>query len=107
MSERVSEWVSEQAEERESERGRETEREKEGRERTLAAGGGGGESTMYGGRQRTKERRRGAAPFSRGGSIDASASFVDFRAENAGARSRPLSQGGVWRPRADDDDGAA
>lgn len=41
-----------------------------------------------------EERRR----FSRG-SIDASASFVDFRAENADARGRSGVANGWWRTR--------
>lgn len=47
-----------------------------------------------------KERRREVASFSRG-SIDASASFVDFRAENADARGRPprRAEGVVIRKR--------
>jgi len=63
-------------------RTKERERERK-RERRVAKG----KREYYGERRRTKERRRGAAPFCRG-SIDASASFVDFRAENADARGR-------------------
>lgn len=69
---------------RERERDREVE-SKRATERRVAGKEDGRE--YYGERRRTKERRRGAAPFSRG-SIDASASFVDFRAENADARGR-------------------
>lgn len=58
------------------------------RERERQSGRRGDGREYYEGRRRTKERRRGVAPFSRG-SIDASASFVDFRAENADARDRP------------------
>lgn len=70
----------------------ESEKEGRGRKRELesarrmARGGDGRE--YYEERRWTKERRRGAAQFSRG-SIDASASFVGFRAENADARGLP------------------
>lgn len=73
--------------------------EKEGRdeerEREWQSGRGGSGREYYEGRWRTKERRRGVTPFSRG-SIDASASLVDFRAENADAHGRPAleSEGG-------------
>jgi len=71
-----------------------TERERE-RERENDSGRGGSGREYYEGRWRTKERRRGVTPFSRG-SIDASASLVDFRAENADAHGRPAleSEGG-------------
>lgn len=78
------EWRRERARKRERER-RVAEGKRDGRE-------------YYGERRRTKERRRGAAPFSRG-SIDASASFVDFRAENADARGRSGVAKGWWRTR--------
>lgn len=72
----------------EREREREETDKENASERERAEGGKARDGREYYGERRgAKERRRGAALFSRG-SIDASASFVDFRAENVGAHVR-------------------